>query len=89
MSNAKWIWSYGDFELYHNMLLSNRRCEKDFWNSALNAVKPNQFGMSVVAPQLAKVPSYQNDAVWPFVQAYRGLALKKAGLEEFTFLSKK
>ena len=32
MSNAKWIWSYGDFEVYHNMLLSNRRCEKDFLN---------------------------------------------------------
>ena len=32
MSNAKWIWSYGDFELYHNMLLSNRRCDKDFLN---------------------------------------------------------
>lgn len=32
MSNAKWIWMHGDFEIYHNMLLSNRRCEKDFLN---------------------------------------------------------
>lgn len=27
-NNAKWIWYYGDFEIYHNMLLSCRRQEK-------------------------------------------------------------
>ena len=71
---------YSGYEtLGTSLAVLNGVCEKDFWNSALNAVKPNQFGMSVVAPQLAKVPSYHNDAVWPFVQAYRGLALKKAG----------
>ena len=28
MSKAKWIWYYGDFEIYHHMLLSCRRQEK-------------------------------------------------------------
>ena len=31
---------------------------------------------------LKNVPSYHNDAVWPFVQSYYGLALKKAGYIE-------
>ena len=47
--------------------------------SIINAVKPGKLGMSVVAPQLSAVPSYHNDAVWPFVQGFRGLAAKKAG----------
>lgn len=48
------------------------------WNNIITAVKPGKWGMSVVAPQLGNVPSYHNDAVWPFVQGYRGLAAKKA-----------
>ena len=48
------------------------------WNNIVSAVKPGKWGMSVVAPQLGNVPSYHNDAVWPFVQGYRGLAAKKA-----------
>ena len=32
MSNAKWIWYHGDFEIYHHMLLSNRRCAMDYLN---------------------------------------------------------
>lgn len=71
---------YSGYEtLGTSLAVLNDVCEPEFWNSSLNAVKPDQFGMSVVSPQLANVPSYHNDAVWPFVQAYRGLALKKAG----------
>jgi len=44
----------------------------------LNAVKPGAWGMPVVAPQLSGIKAYHNDAVWPFVQGYRCLALKKA-----------
>ncbi len=51
---------------------------KDSYKNVLGAVKPQDYGLSVVAPQLAGIPSYHNDAVWPFVQGYRGLACKKA-----------
>ena len=27
MNKAKWIWGYGEFELYHNMMLNNRRID--------------------------------------------------------------
>ncbi len=30
MSGAKWIWMYGDYEIYHHMLLSTRRCARDY-----------------------------------------------------------
>ncbi|MCR5401042.1 MAG: hypothetical protein K6E78_05535 [Treponema sp.] len=52
--------------------------EESFRN-VLGAVKPQEHGLSVVAPQLAGIPPYHNDGVWPFVQGYRGLACKKAG----------
>lgn len=45
----------------------------------LNAVAPSDYGAPVVAPQLTGISPYHNDAIWPFVQAYRGLAAKKAG----------
>ena len=48
-------------------------------HDVLGAVGPGRWGTSVVAPQLSGVRPYHNDAVWPFVQAYRCLALKKAG----------
>lgn len=48
------------------------------FGSIVNAIKPGPFGLSVFAPQLFNIPPYHNDAVWPFVQAYRGLAAKKA-----------
>lgn len=51
---------------------------EDSYKNVLGAVKPHNYGLSVVAPQLAGIPSYHNDAVWPFVQGYRGLACKKA-----------
>ena len=45
----------------------------------LNAVSPSLYGAPVVAPQLTGISPYHNDAICPFVQAYRGLAAKKAG----------
>lgn len=52
---------------------------EDSYKNVISAVKAQKYGLSVVAPQLAGIPSYHNDAVWPFVQGYRGLACKKAG----------
>ena len=52
---------------------------EDAYKNVIGAVKPQAWGLSVVAPQLSTIPSYHNDAVWPFVQGYRGLASKKAG----------
>ena len=51
---------------------------EDSFRNVTGAVKPQKYGLSVVAPQLAGIPPYHNDAVWPFVQSYRGLACKKA-----------
>lgn len=39
----------------------------------------SDFGVKVFDPDLKGVPSYHNDSVWPFVQGYYALALKKAG----------
>ncbi|GAA4031117.1 hypothetical protein GCM10022409_14190 [Hymenobacter glaciei] len=39
------------------------------------------FGISCIYPQIPGIPSYHNDAVWPFVQSYWALAAAKAGNE--------
>lgn len=39
------------------------------------------FGTPCIFPQIPNIPPYHNDAVWPFVQAYWGLAAAKAGNE--------
>lgn len=51
---------------------------EDSYRNVTGAVKPQPYGLSVVAPQLTGVPPYHNDAVWPFVQGYRIMACKKA-----------
>ena len=51
---------------------------QDNFKNVIGAVKPQAYGLSVVAPQLANIPPYHNNGVWPFVQGYRGLACKKA-----------
>ena len=51
---------------------------EDSYKNVTGAVKPQQYGLSVVAPQLTGIPPYHNDAVWPFVQGYRIMACKKA-----------
>lgn len=37
------------------------------------------FGISCIYPQIANIPPYHNQAVWPFVQAYWALAAARAG----------
>lgn len=64
--------------LGESLSILNSLTDKDISVQVLDAVESGNWGMSVVAPQLANVPSYHNDAVWPFVQGYRGLACKKA-----------
>jgi hypothetical protein len=39
------------------------------------------FGISCIYPQIAGIPPYHNNAVWPFVQSYWSLAAAKAGNE--------
>ena len=40
------------------------------------------FGISCIFPQIAGIPPYHNNAVWPFVQSYWGLASARAGNEK-------
>ncbi|RIY12469.1 glycogen debranching protein [Hymenobacter rubripertinctus] len=40
------------------------------------------FGVPCIYPQIAGIPPYHNNAVWPFVQSYWGLAAAKVGHEE-------
>lgn len=40
------------------------------------------FGVAIFYPQISDMPSYHNNALWPFVGAYWGLAQAKAGNEE-------
>jgi hypothetical protein len=40
------------------------------------------FGISCIYPQIADIPPYHNNAVWPFVQSYWALASAKAGNEK-------
>lgn len=37
------------------------------------------YGISCIYPQIPNIPPYHNNAVWPFVQAYWGLASAKTG----------
>ncbi|GAA4004023.1 hypothetical protein GCM10022408_14590 [Hymenobacter fastidiosus] len=39
------------------------------------------YGIPCIYPQIAGIPPYHNNAVWPFVQSYWGLAAAKAGNE--------
>lgn len=39
------------------------------------------FGMTCIYPQIAGIPPYHNNAVWPFVQSFWNLAAAKAGNE--------
>ena len=45
----------------------------------LHGISPAENGMPVVSPQISVVEPYHNNAVWPFVQAYRILAAAKLG----------
>ncbi|WP_260625779.1 MGH1-like glycoside hydrolase domain-containing protein [Hymenobacter sediminicola] len=39
------------------------------------------YGMPCIYPQISGIPPYHNNAVWPFVQSYWGLAAAKVGNE--------
>ncbi|SHJ14629.1 alpha-L-rhamnosidase [Hymenobacter daecheongensis DSM 21074] len=39
------------------------------------------FGIPCIYPQISGIPPYHNNAVWPFVQSYWGLAAAKVGNE--------
>ncbi|UOQ74520.1 alpha-L-rhamnosidase-related protein [Hymenobacter cellulosilyticus] len=39
------------------------------------------YGIPCIYPQIAGIPPYHNNAVWPFVQSYWGLAAAKVGNE--------
>lgn len=39
------------------------------------------YGIPCIYPQISGIPPYHNNAVWPFVQSYWGLAAAKAGNE--------
>ncbi len=49
--------------------------------SILTHVPVMDYGIPCIYPQIPGIPPYHNDAVWPFVQAYWGLASAKAGNE--------
>jgi hypothetical protein len=40
------------------------------------------FGTTCIYPQIAGIPPYHNNAIWPFVQSYWNLAAAKAGNEK-------
>jgi len=40
------------------------------------------FGITCIYPQIPELPSYHNNAVWPFVQSYWALAASKVGNEK-------
>lgn len=48
--------------------------------SESNPVTP--YGVAVFYPQISDMPSYHNNALWPFVGAYWALAQAKAGNEQ-------
>jgi hypothetical protein len=41
----------------------------------------NKFGIPCIYPQIPNIPSYHNEAVWPFVESYWALASARAGNE--------
>ncbi|WP_245882575.1 alpha-L-rhamnosidase-related protein [Hymenobacter chitinivorans] len=40
------------------------------------------YGIPCIYPQISGIPPYHNNAVWPFVQSYWGLAAAKVGNED-------
>ena len=40
------------------------------------------FGVSCIYPQIADIPPYHNNAIWPFVQSFWNLAAAKTGNEK-------
>lgn len=49
--------------------------------SIVENVPVMDYGISCIYPQIPGIPPYHNNAVWPFVESYWGLASAKAGNE--------
>lgn len=47
-------------------------------------VPHTKFGPAIFYPQIADIPNYHNNALWPFVASYWALAQAKAGNEQGT-----
>jgi len=48
----------------------------------VNSTPVGAYGIPCIFPQIANIPPYHNDAVWPFVQSYWALAAAKGGNDE-------
>lgn len=51
------------------------------WDSISQNLPTTKFGPAIFYPQIADMPSYHNNALWPFVASYWTLAQAKAGNE--------
>lgn len=47
--------------------------------SIIESVPLGEYGIPSIAPQIPGIPSYHNDGIWPFVQAFWNLAAVKTG----------
>ena len=56
--------------------------DKERQQSVISHVPVMDYGISCIYPQIPGIPPYHNNAVWPFVQTFWGLASAKAGNEK-------
>lgn len=59
MSNAKWIWHYGEFEIYHNMKVHSRR--RDY-----EAEYPPFWQLATVYPRINFLKQFSNEEPFTF-----------------------
>jgi glycogen debranching enzyme len=55
--------------------------ESERANSVLSRTPVMDYGIPCIYPQISGIPPYHNNAVWPFVQSFWGLAAAQAGHE--------
>jgi hypothetical protein len=60
---------------------------RGLWTGEITSKLPAvPFGVPVFEPQLPRIPPYHNSGIWPFVEAYYGLAAAREGnLEAYAF----
>lgn len=51
--------------------------EQDRAERIINCTPVTKYGVPCIYPQIPGIPPYHNDAVWPFVEAFRGWASAK------------
>lgn len=61
-NNAYWIWKYGDFEIYHSMLLHSRRVERE-------VVYPPYWRVDAPTPKVMFYYDYEGDGGYLCVRA--------------------